>query len=122
MNYINARILTNAQASLLVIAHSGLAGNDNHWREAHNAAVRNPRGIEVALMYMYAGLFEYAREIERELGYPVGQDGYAADEFKAMAKAFSALLNMPTGKRLDCGTLDGAVRRLCADNGVELGS
>lgn len=87
----------------------------------HNMAVDNPKpGIERAIVGMIKSLEEYARAYRRSWDSPIGEDYVlGADGFKPMVEGLRVLLNGDSG-RLDCGTIDGYLLKLCADNAVEL--
>jgi len=77
----------------------------------HHEAMLRPRGIECALVALRSGLLQYAIEYaERFEGCELGHDGVIGAAWLEMARGYIGLLNCETG-RLDCGTLDGELRR-----------
>lgn len=85
----------------------------------HRAALINPRpGFESAVLGMLLGLAEYADAHEKAYGSPVGEDLVLGDDVEEIGHALLGLLNGNCG-RLDCGTLDGAIRRLLTDVGLK---
>lgn len=49
-------------------------------------------------------------------GRPAAEDSYASEHLYSIAHAIVALLNMETG-RLDCGAVDGGLRRMMSEHG-----
>jgi len=83
----------------------------NDYLARHHKALQDPRGVECAIASFRIGLLNYGLQYAEEFeGLELGQDGVLGDAWLAMARGYLALLNGPTG-RLDCGTLDGEVRR-----------
>lgn len=77
----------------------------------HHQAIQNPRGIERAIVALRAGLLEYGLQYgDRYDGCAIGDDCILGDAWFDLARAYLTLLNGECG-RLDCGTLDGEVRR-----------
>ena len=77
----------------------------------HHQAIQNPYGIELALVSMRAGLLAYGLQYgERFDGCELGGDSVLGAAWLELARGYITLLNGPTG-RLDCGTLDGEVRK-----------
>jgi len=77
----------------------------------HHEALQNPRGIERPITMLREGLLLYAMEYaERFEGCEIGQDHVIGESWLDMARGYLGLLNCETG-RLDCGTLDGELRR-----------
>ncbi len=88
-----------------------ISGMEAAYLIRHSQAIQNPRGIERAITALRSGLLEYGLQYSETFeGCEVGGDGVLGDAWLDMARAYLALLNGPTG-RLDCGTLDGEVRR-----------
>lgn len=83
----------------------------------HQRALQNPRGAERAVTLLRSGLLQYAVEYgARYEGCQLGEDGILGDAWLQLAKGYIGLLNGETG-RLDCGTLDGEVRRWALQHG-----
>lgn len=77
----------------------------------HHEAMLRPRGIEAPIVSLRSGLLQYAMEYaERFEGCELGHDGVIGAAWLEMARGYLGLLNCETG-RLDCGTLDGEIRR-----------
>ncbi len=86
----------------------------------HTRALANPRnGFEMAIAALFLGLNEYAEAHRDQYHSPVGDDGVLGEHWQAIASGLIGLLNGDTG-RLDCGTLDGAIRSLATAHGVDL--
>ncbi len=89
------------------------------WRLDHQAATRLPcPGFEGAVVDILKALAEYADAHRARYESEVGEDGVLGDHFEEIARGLLGLLNGETG-RLDCGTLDGAIRKLCKAAKVE---
>ena len=86
----------------------------------HYEALQRPRGIESAIALMREALLLYGYEYEARYGddSKLGADGVLGDAWLDMARGYLALLNGETG-RLDCGTLDGELRRWATRFGFE---
>jgi hypothetical protein len=83
----------------------------------HFEALQHPRGAERAIASLRSGILQYAVEYgERFEGCQLGEDGVLGDAWLAMAKGYLGLLNGECG-RLDCGTLDGEIRRWAVQHG-----
>lgn len=90
----------------------------NKWGEAHAQAMVNPRpGFERALVRMITGLAEYADEHAKRYESPVGEDGFIGDLWEDIAKGIVGLFNGEHG-RLDAGTIDGLLRAIVTENGL----
>ncbi len=77
----------------------------------HHEAMLKPRGIEAPIVAIRSGLLQYAIEYgERFEGCEIGKDYVIGAAWLEMARGYLGLLNHETG-RLDCGTLDGELRR-----------
>jgi hypothetical protein len=77
----------------------------------HHEALQRPRGIERPIVALREGLLMYATEYaERFEGCELGKDYVIGKSWVEMARGYLGLLNCETG-RLDCGTLDGELRR-----------
>jgi len=80
---------------------------------AHHSAVMYPRPeFESPVLELLVGLAGYADAHRDRYESEVGEDGVLGDHFEEIARGLLGLLNGETG-RLDCGTLDGAIRKLC---------
>lgn len=89
------------------------------WLARHHLALGQPRGIEIPIVSFRKGLLEYGLQHAVEFqGCRLGGDSALGVAWLEMARGFIALLNGPTG-RLDCGTLDGEVRRWAEQFGFE---
>jgi hypothetical protein len=86
----------------------------------HYQALQRPRGFESAIALMRESLLLYGCEYEARYGEDsrLGQDGVIGEAWLDMARGYLALLNGETG-RLDCGTLDGELRRWAERFGFE---
>lgn len=90
------------------------------WRRRHSAAMVNPLpGHEEAIVGLYECLDQYAEAHQDRFESPIGEDYVLGGEWKAIAQALIGLLNGETA-RLDCGTLDGAIRKMATLHDVEL--
>ena len=76
----------------------------------HHEALQNPKGVERAVVGMRKALLDYAAQYEERFGSHIGDDGVLGDCWLQIARGYLGLLNGETG-RLDCGTLDGELRR-----------
>ena len=87
----------------------------------HYEAIQHPRGFERAIVSLRSALLEYGLEYETRFddGSKLGQDGILGDEWLQIARGYLGLLNGEAG-RLDCGTLDGEVRRWAERFGFEV--
>lgn len=89
----------------------------NYWIGQHQQAMVDPRtGHESALVRMLSGWDEYREAHAERFSSGVGDDYVLGPEWKAIGEALLGLLNGETG-RLDCGTLDGAIRKALAEEG-----
>jgi hypothetical protein len=86
------------------------------WQGRHNDAITMPRGFESPIVAIFGALESYARQHARRFESSIAEDSYLGPVWFTMARALLDLLNGETGG-LDCGTIDGAVRKLA----VELG-
>jgi len=86
-----------------------------HWLRAHYEALQRPRSIECAIVALRSGLLAYGTEYEERYGgdATLGRDGVLGESWLQLARGYLGLLNGETG-RLDCGSLDGEVRRWAA--------
>jgi hypothetical protein len=92
---------------------------DNTWGERHVDAMTCPKhGFERGIALMLAGFAEYADAYRAgHEGEPVGQDGFLGDHWEDIGIGILGLLNGETG-RIDCGTIDGLIRKIGALNGA----
>ncbi len=91
----------------------------NDYLIRHHEALQRPRGIESAIALMRESLLLYGCEYEaRYEDSKLGVDGFLGPAWLDMARGYLALLNGETG-RLDCGTLDGELRRWAERFGFE---
>lgn len=89
------------------------------WLARHHVALQQPRGIEIPIVSFRTGLLEYGLQHAAEFqGCALGGDSELGAAWLQMSRSYMALLNGPTG-RLDCGTLDGEVRRWAEGFGFE---
>lgn len=84
----------------------------------HHEALQSPRGIEIAITDMRRALLRYGIEHKERYGAELGGDGFLGDHWLQMARGYLGMLNGETG-RLDCGTLDGELRRWAMGFGFE---
>lgn len=85
----------------------------------HNEACEHPQKLERAIVAFCRALNDYARTHLLRYGSPIGEDGVLGQDWEVMARALIGLLNGETG-RLDCGTLDKAIRAMAKDAEVNL--
>lgn len=87
----------------------------NQYGNAHFDAMQNPRpGFERAIVYMLKGWAEYADAHAKRYDSAIGDDGVLGDPWETIGQSIIDLLNGETG-RLDCGTLDGVIRRIARE-------
>lgn len=92
----------------------------NDYKARHAAAMSDPKpGFEHALVCLMHGLSEYADAHRRAYESAIGDDGVLGEHWRDIVASVVGLLNGEAG-RLDCGTLDGQLRRLAEDNGAPL--
>lgn len=104
------------ESTQAVLAKFG--GNRFGYNHANAMAEPQP-GFESAIVFMLKGWAEYAdAHAIRYEGDPIGTDGVLGEHWEAIGKGILGLLNGETG-RLDCGTIDGVVRKIGALNGAE---
>lgn len=95
----------------------GKTGAD--YLQAHRKAIdRTAAGFESPVVDILRALAEYADAHRNRYESEIGLDGVLGDGFEQIASGLLVLLNGETG-RLDCGTLDGAIRKLCKAAKVE---
>jgi len=87
-------------------------------QEHRSAIARSRAGFESAVLELLRALAEYADAHRECYESDVGDDGILGDHFEEIARGLLGLLNGETG-RLDCGTLDRAIRQLCQAAKVE---
>ena len=90
----------------------------NGWKARHDSAVTTPRGFERPVMVMLLGWADYAESHLKRYESPIGHDGVLGDEWEKIGQSLQGLLNGETG-RLDCATLDAAIRRVLVANGCK---
>jgi hypothetical protein len=81
-----------------------------HWVKEHHKAVKNPIRQEKGLLKILEGVAIYG-DASVDVGTKVGEDGYAAEYILDILRGVVGLLSAETG-RLDCGTVDKAIRAL----------
>jgi hypothetical protein len=86
------------------------------WRDRHDDAMTAPRNFEVPIVHLYRALISYAAQHERRYESRIGEDFVLGPAWLAIARNLLRLLDGETG-RLDCGTLDGDLRRLAVSVG-----
>jgi hypothetical protein len=89
-----------------------------NWQQRHTAAWNAPRLNERFHVYQIKALQALVAASE-DIGWKIGEDGYAAEYVEDTIRNGIALLNMDTG-RLDCGTLDATYRDLAEKGGIDL--
>lgn len=90
------------------------------WAGEHARALQAPRDFECAIVHLRSALLSYATEYKYRFdGDQIGQDSVLGEAWLQIARAYLALLNGETG-RLDCGTLDGEMRRWAQQYGFEV--
>lgn len=110
---------THAKALTRALIPMPAPTGPHKWRLEHQEAVRLPkRGFEGAIVDTLKSLAEYADAHRDRYESEVGEDGVLGDHFEEIARGLIGLLNGETG-RLDCGTLDRAIRQLCRAAKVE---
>lgn len=93
--------------------------HDADYLELHRRAIaRSTAGFESAIVELLRALAEYADAHRDRYETEIGEDGVLGDHFEEIARGLLGLLNGETG-RLDCGTIDGAIRKLCKAAKVE---
>lgn len=86
------------------------------WRTNHNSAMLHPVGAEVPIVGLLRAWREYQTAHAKRYETGIGNDYVLGVEWENIGRAIIRLLNGETG-RLDCGTLDGDIRRILADEG-----
>lgn len=110
------------------LQRTALKGNAR-WAEDHCVAfpIKFPERVElgpkhrmeVAISMLVHGLALYAdTHAELNVGWELGEDCVLGEYWKDAARAVIGLLNGDVG-RLDCGTLDGLIRRMAAASKVD---
>lgn len=90
--------------------------NLDGWKASHFAALSQPRpGFEAAISGGFYAWAAYADGHRARYDAPIGDDGVLGPQWAAWGSALIGLLNGETG-RLDCGWLDGEIRRLARNN------
>lgn len=90
------------------------------WARHHEEALLAPLHHERAILTIARGLEQYAEEHRgRYDDTPIGEDYVLGCAFEDIARGLLMLLNGEIG-RLDGGTVDAAIRSMCAKHGVEL--
>lgn len=90
------------------------------WKEAHREALDWPRSDhEAAIGLMYRGLMAYPPAHKERFDSLLGEDYVLGPAWIKAARGFLALLNGETG-RLDCGTMDGAIRDIAREHELRL--
>lgn len=87
----------------------------------HIQALDCPQGFEEPIVLISRALRLYAEQHAERYESPIGADYVLGDHWKDIARGLIGLLNGETG-RLDCGTIDGAIRDLAGCNGMDLDS
>lgn len=93
---------------------------NSRWVARHLEALRFPEGPEVPLVALLRGWIDYANTHRNRFECGIGEDGVLGPEWERIGNALLGLLNGETG-RLDCGTLDGLIRRTLDAEGFEAG-
>ena len=89
------------------------------WRERHAAAMRRPcADFEEGLVGIFGGWVAYAEAYREAFESGISNDYVLGPEWARVGRGLLGLLNGPTG-RLDCGTLDGAIREALDAHGIE---
>lgn len=91
----------------------------HHWAARHQAAVYSPDGFERPILSLATSLAIYAEAHQARYESPIGDDGVLGQDWEVMARALLGLLNGETG-RLDCGTVDKAIRAMGTAAGINL--
>ena len=94
------------------------------WKTRHTTALATVQiasaakqsAHEVAIVAMFKAWLMYADAHKRSLGSDVGDDGYAGELWYDIGRGILRLLNCETGA-LDCGTMDGLIRKAMSDAG-----
>lgn len=90
--------------------------NIGGWRERHASAIATPRYPEAAVIHLFSALDEYACAHNRRWDSLIGQDFVLGPVWETMVTNLKELLNGETG-RLNCGTVESAIRQLMLDHG-----
>lgn len=108
-NYPESRLLRTSPAR----------ATNTDYLARHQEALRNPRGVERAIVALRAGIMEYGLQYsDRYEDALLGNDGILGDGWLEITRGYLTLLNGECG-RLDCGTLDGEVRRWATKFGFQ---
>jgi hypothetical protein len=112
--------LTSASIKLLTPRSGGAGRAFEAWYDRHMSAVRAPSvGHERAIVGMFVALQEMAEAHRERFESPIGEDGVLGVYWADIANGLIGMLDGEAG-RLDCGTLDGAIRNLAAAHDVDL--
>lgn len=88
------------------------------WKAHHEAAMRMPiSDWERAIVGMFHAWRLYAQTYRHRFQTSVGDDLVLGDAWEAQGVALLALLDGETGARLDCGSLDTAIRTVLESEG-----
>lgn len=93
--------------------------NRQDWIKLHEQAIKRPRGPEVGILALVRGAEAYCAVHLATHGSLIGEDGFGAPYMEDVLQACLGLLNFELG-RLDGGTMDAWIRRIAADNGLEV--
>lgn len=88
---------------------------DDHWKAEHIRAVNTPIRQEKALLKILEGVAIYG-DASLDVDTKLGDDGYASEYILDILKGVVGLLSAETG-RLNCGTVDRAIRELAVHLG-----
>lgn len=88
--------------------------------QRHHEALQRPRGVEEPIAQMRSALLNYGLQyaVRYSDDAALGKDSVLGDCWLQIARGYLGLLNGETG-RLDCGTLDGELRRWAERFGFE---
>lgn len=110
----------NFNSSKLKPYHANMKDKDGsytNWALRHNAAIRNPEGLERGLMRILRGWEDYADQHRTHFGSLIGEDGFLGPQWEAIGDALRSLLNGSLG-RLDGGVLDSAIQTIMNENAI----
>ena len=91
------------------------------YRYQHCEALNSPNKFEQPIIHIANGLDQYAEQHKARYESPIGDDSVLGEYFKQIAEGLLGLLNGECG-RLDCGSMDVAIREIASENNVELDS
>lgn len=105
-------------SKMLLDSTSKLMSKSDAWARCHtNAMTFNVDGPGPIIASMVKAWAKYADFHQDRYLSEIGDDGFIGTHWADMGKAILGLLNGETGG-LDCGTLDGIIRKIATEHGV----